>query len=129
MTTTDTSSADDVLGRVGAKVRDTLHGVIGPASTAAVFSEPTPVGDDLVFTAAAWERGGGFGFGAGQGSDPEKGSGSGGGGGGGGGSVGRPVALIRIGPDRTEVKPVLDFTKLGMTLLVSVLAAWKAFRR
>ena len=129
MTSADTPTGDDVLDRVGAKVRDTLHGLIGPASTGAVFSEPTAVGDDLVFTAAAWERGGGFGFGAGQGSDLEKGFGSGGGGGGGGGSVGRPVALIRIGPDRTEVKPVLDFTKLGVTLLVSVLAAWQAFRR
>lgn len=129
MTADDTRSDDDVLERVAGRIERTLHGLIGPGSTAAVFSEPTQVGDDLVFTAVAWERGGGFGFGAGQGFDQEKGSGSGGGGGGGGGSVGRPVALIRIGPDRTEVKPVLDFTKLGMTLLVSVLAAWKAFRR
>ena len=53
----------------------------------------------------------------------------GGGGGGGGGSVGRPVAVIRIGAHGIEVKPVLDLTKLGMTLLVSALAAWRGFRR
>lgn len=129
MTSDDTRTDEDALGRVGARIEQTLHGLIGPASTSAVFSEPTRVGEDLVFTAAAWERGGCFGFGAGQGFDQEKGSGSGGGGGGGGGSVGRPVALIRIGPNGTEVKPVLDFTKLGMTLLVSVFAAWQAFRR
>jgi hypothetical protein len=37
--------------------------------------------------------------------------------------------VIRIGAHGIEVKPVLDLTKLGMTLLVSALAAWRGFRR
>jgi uncharacterized spore protein YtfJ len=43
--------------------------------------------------------------------------GAGGGGGGGGGSMGRPVAVIVVGPDGVEVKPVIDLTKLALTAL------------
>ena len=129
MTSDNTRTEEDVLDRVGSRIDEALHRIVGPASPNSVFSEPTTVGEDLVFAAAAWERGAGFGFGAGQGTDPAKGSGSGGGGGGGGGSQGRPVAIIRVGPDGIEVRPVLDYTKLGFTLLLSALGVWKALRR
>ena len=43
-----------------------------------------------------------------------------GGSGGGGGSSGRPVAVIVVGPDGVEVKPIFDVTKFGL----AVLTAW-----
>lgn len=113
---------------VGTRVQASLETLLGEVSAASVFSAPVTVGNDLVITAAAWERGGGFGFGAGGGDSPE-GSGSGGGGGGGAGLQGRPVAVIRIGKDGIEVRPVIDYTKVGVTVLLSALGVWRAFRR
>lgn len=120
---------DQMLREAGSHIRHGLEGLVGPASPSAVFSEPHAVGDDVLITAAAWERGGGFGFGGGQGDDPNGGTGSGAGGGGGGGSQGRPVAVIRVGPGGIEVRPVVDFTKIGVTILLSGLGVWRALRR
>lgn len=119
----------DLLDGVGDRIKEALEGLVGPASPAAVFSEPRAMGDDLVFTAAAWERGGGLGFGAGQGDDPEGGRGGGAGGGGGAGAQGRPVAVIRVGATGIEVSPVIDFTKIGITVLLSAIGVWGALRR
>jgi len=116
------------IDRVGDRLQAVLEGLVGPASPSAVFSEPQPVGDDLVFTAAAWERGGGFGFGIGEGKDADGSGGSGGGAGGGGGSSGRPVAVIRVGADGIEVRPVLDLTRIGVTLLTAGVGVWSALR-
>jgi uncharacterized spore protein YtfJ len=120
---------DQVLREASSHIQDGLETLVGPASPSAVFSEPHAVGDDVVITAAAWERGGGFGFGVGRGDDPNGGTGSGGGGGGGGGSQGRPVAVIRVGPGGIDVQPVIDFTKIGVTILLSGLGVWRALRR
>jgi uncharacterized spore protein YtfJ len=120
----DTVSPRDVADRT----EQMLMGVFGEASPRTVFSAPHTHGDDLIITAAAWERAGGFGFGAGGGGDDE-GSGSGGGGGGGGTSQGRPVAIIRIGPGGLEVRPVIDFTRIGVTVLLSALGVWRILRR
>jgi len=125
---TETNDFDSSVDGIADRVRQTLEAIVGPASPSAVFSAPTTLGDDLVFTAAAWERGGGFGFGAGEGGDPEGGKGSGGGGGGGGGSQGRPVAVIRVGPRGIEVRPVLDLTKIGVTVLLAAVGVWRAGR-
>lgn len=113
---------------VGTRLQESLATLMGEVSAATVFSAPVTVGDDLVITAAAWERGGGFGFGAGGGNSPE-GSGSGGGGGAGGGLQGRPVAVIRVGRNGIEVRPVIDYTRLGTTILLSALGVWRALRR
>lgn len=119
----------ELLDETGGHIRNVLEGLVGPASPSAVFSDPHIVGDDLVFTAASWERGGGFGFGAGRGDDPKGGQGTGGGGGGGAGSQGRPVAVIQVGPEGIDVRPVIDFTKIGVTILLSGIGAWGALRR
>lgn len=114
----------------GTRVGEMLAAFIGPATPSAVFSEPQKVGEDLVFTASAFERGGGFGFGGGEDTDQEKGSRSGGqGGGGGGGAQGRPVAVIRIGPAGIEVRPVMDLTKIGITVLGTVVSLVAALRK
>jgi uncharacterized spore protein YtfJ len=119
---------EEVLDRSGHQIRLTLEGLVGQASPSTVFSDPHVVGDQLVFTAAAWERGGGFGFGAGLGDDGVGGGGAGGGGGGGAGSQGRPVAVISVGPGGIVVRPVIDFTRIGLTVLLSALGVWRVLR-
>lgn len=117
------------LEQVSGRVIEGLASIFGEASPDAVFSRPEQVGEDFVITAAAWERAGGFGFGGGSGTDPGGDSGGGAGGGGGGASQGRPVAIIRISNDRTEIRPIIDMTKLALTVVMSVLGVWRAFRR
>jgi uncharacterized spore protein YtfJ len=124
---TDATGSD--LGAVSASVSEAMRGIFGDASPSSLFSSPTQVGDDLIFTAVAWERAGGFGFGSGEGQGGAGDVGSGGGGGGGGASQGRPVAVIRVTGNGVEVKPVIDFTKIGVTLLLSLIAVWKVIRR
>lgn len=104
-----------------------LGTLLGEADTAKIFSEPEEIGDSLIITASAWERGGGFGSGSGYGSGEGE-SGGGSGGGGGGASQGRPVAVIRATADSLEVQPVIDFTKIGVTLLFG-LAGWLSVRK
>ena len=59
----DQTTSETVASQIG----DALTGLFGEASPSTLFSEPIQHGDDLVVTAVAWERAGGFGFGAGQG--------------------------------------------------------------
>ena len=110
---------------VSNKAVEALASILGDASPGTVFSDPVAVGNDLVITAAAWERGGGFGFGGG--GDNEQGGGFGSGGG--GGAQGRPVAVIRVGPSGIDVRPVIDVTKVGITLFLAALGVWRALRR
>jgi len=113
------------INDAGTKANESLSTLLGEASPATIFSEPVVIGNDLVITAVAWERGGGFGFGGG--GDNEQGHGFGSGGG--GGAVGRPVAVIRVGPNGIVVQPVIDFTKVGITVLLAGLRVWKSLRR
>lgn len=116
---------DDAVDKAANATVEGLAAIFGDASTSSLFSSPTKSGDDLIIAAAASERAGGFGFGGGG----KVGSDSGGGGGGGGASRGRPVAVIRVGPNGVEVKPVIDFTKVGITLLLGVIGVWRATGR
>jgi uncharacterized spore protein YtfJ len=109
----------------GTQAVEALKALLGEGGSGAVFSDPVAMGNDLVITAAAWERGGGFGFGGGG----ENGEGSGFGSGGGAGAQGRPVAVIRVGPEGIEVRPIVDLTKVGITVLLAALGVWKAIRR
>jgi uncharacterized spore protein YtfJ len=86
-----------------------------------VYAEPVRVGDRVVIPAASIEFSGGFGFGGDNQSN--------GGGGGGGHQAGRPVAIIEVGPDGVRVKPVVDFTRVGLTVLAAALTVWRATRR
>ena len=109
-------------------VADSLNAVFGEAKLSTVFTLPESVGDDVIVLAAAWERAGGFGFGSGNALvDGEDGGGQGGGGG--GASQGRPVAAIRISKDGISVVPVLDFTKIGVTVLLAAIGVLSARRR
>jgi uncharacterized spore protein YtfJ len=86
-----------------------------------VFREPVHVGDTVVIPAAAIAYGGGFGFGGDRGDA--------GGGGGGGWNDGRPVAVVEAGPDGVRIRPVVDVTKIGLTLVAAALTVWRATRR
>jgi uncharacterized spore protein YtfJ len=86
-----------------------------------VYAEPVRIGDRVVIPAATVEFSGGFGFGG----DSE----SNGGGGGGGHQAGRPVAIIEAGPAGVRVKPVIDFTRIGITVVGALLTIWRASRR
>lgn len=110
------------------RIADGLTRLFGEPSPATLFSEPIQSGNDLVFAAVAWERAGGFGFGLGEGQGPNDEGGRGEGGGGGGFSQGRPVAVIRVTPSGVQVTPVIDFTKIGITLLLSAIGVWRALR-
>lgn len=121
------SDADDVVTDIPIEA---LVAIFGEARPGMVFSEPEKVGDSVVFTASAWERAGGFGFGRGYGSEAGS-EGGGSGGGGGGASQGRPVAVIRATESEIQVQPVIDFTKIGVTLLLGglgVLGVWRKTR-
>jgi uncharacterized spore protein YtfJ len=90
-----------------------------------VFREPVHVGERVVITAAAFDISGGMGFGSGADI-----AGNGGGGGGAGAHTeGRPVAAIAIGPDGVTIRPIIDFTRIGVTLLIGAFAIWRAGRR
>ncbi len=86
-----------------------------------VFAEPVRVGERVVIPAATIEFSGGFGFGG----DARSNSG----GGGGGYHAGRPVAIIEAGPSGVRVKPVIDFTRVGLTVVAAVLTVWRATRK
>jgi uncharacterized spore protein YtfJ len=86
-----------------------------------VFREPVHVGETVVIPAAAIQFAGGFGFGGDNASN--------GGGGAGGWNDGRPVAVVEAGPSGVRVKPVVDLTKIGLTLVAAALTVWRATRR
>lgn len=117
-------SADSNIRSVGEQSQDLLSRFFGEAAPSTVFSAPERVGDDVVITAAAWERAGGYGWGAGGGEGDD----GGGGGGGGGVSEGRPVAVIRLTPHGTEVTATPDVTKIAVTLLLAAVGVWRALR-
>lgn len=117
-------SSIDNVSAVGDKAEKLLERFFGDASPATVFSAPERVGEDVVITAAAWERAGGFGFGGG-GDAMDNG---GGGGGGGGVSESRPVAVIRLTPHGTEVTALPDVTKIAVTVVLAAVGVWRALR-
>ena len=138
--------ADENDGIVAATIKSQERGtrlmerLLAVAQPGSVFSEPTTSGDHVVISASEVSVGMGFGFGSGGGSDPRpaEGGGSsedsqsqgfGGGGGGGGLSSGRPVAVISLGPDGVRIQPVIDFTKIALAALTTVVAMLMMLRK
>ena len=127
---------DDVVAtavKTQAQGKELMEKLMAVAQPDAVFSEPLSAGDYAVVTASEVSVGMGFGFGVGGGTAPESFGGQGttsdepesqvgeasgfASGGGGGFSMGRPVAVISIGPGAVRVEPVRDLTKIGLALL------------
>ena len=114
--TAGTEQGEEIHERVAAGLDKLLN-----VSADRVFREPVRVGDTVVIPAAAIMFGGGFGFGG----DHE----DNGGGGGGGWNDGRPVAVIEAGPAGVRVRPIVDVTRIGLTLVAAALTVWRATRR
>jgi uncharacterized spore protein YtfJ len=145
---TDTRSAppggaDPIVEGAGEQAPKILEKVFAAAQPGAVFGPPVQSGDYTLITAAEVTSGGGFGVGMGRGpaSKPDVAQAppaepasageqppGGGGFGGGGGSMGRPVAVVAIGPEGVTVRPVVDVTKLALTALTTA-AAMLSLRR
>jgi uncharacterized spore protein YtfJ len=96
-----------------------------------VYTEPLESGDYTVITASELMVSMGAGFGGGGGYSPseeeddenaEASFGSGGGGGGGGFAMGRPVAAITVGPEGTQVEPIVDPTKIAIAFFTTLAA-------
>ncbi len=114
--------------------QELMEKLIAVAQPDAVYSQPITSGEYTVINASEVSVGMGFGYGIGGGtaseategetpgqgkseSTGEEAGGVGGGGGGGGFSMGRPVAVISIGPAGVRVEPVRDVTKVLLALL------------
>lgn len=124
--------------------KEAVEKLFAVAQPETVYSKPVTAGDYTVITASEASVAMGFGFGIGGGSAPEGGetadpveseswgvgaSDVGGGGGGGGFALGRPVAVISVGPDGVCVEPVKDITKIGLALLTTAGAMLVMFGR
>jgi uncharacterized spore protein YtfJ len=125
-----------------------LDKVFAAAHPGAVYGQPVAAEGYTVITAAEVTSGGGFGMGMGLGPPSTPGrkaapmaaaaqpgdrqTGGAGGLGRGGGAMGRPVAIIAIGPDGVRIKPVVDLTKValaGLTTWATMLGLLRARRR
>jgi uncharacterized spore protein YtfJ len=127
--------AVSLTDRAGEQAPKMLEKVFAAAQPGAVFGQPVNVGSYTIITAAEVTSGGGFGVGMGRGPAPKPGakdsppaevassagkqSARGSGFGGGGGSMGRPVAIIAIGPNGVSVRPVMDVTKVALAALTA----------
>ena len=130
------------------KAATMLEKLFAAAQPGAVYGQPVESGTYTVIAAAEVTSGGGFGMGVGLGPAPRsdetvaptveaaplegRETGGGGGVGGGGGAMGRPVAIITIGPDGVTIKPVVDVTKIalaGLTAWATMLGLLRARRR
>ncbi len=108
--------------------------IFAPTHAGAVYGEPVTSGNYTVITASEVVSGGGGGGGSGFGPAQQKPSRAGpatespqpetmAGGSGvgmGGGASARPVAVVVIGPDGVEVKPVFDATKIGIAIATTL---------
>ncbi|MBK7894691.1 MAG: hypothetical protein IPJ90_07355 [Anaerolineaceae bacterium] len=124
---TDQKSANELIGK--------LFDVTRPD---AVYGPPITVGEHTIITASEYMAGMGVGYGSGGGNAPGESEGEeeagaatgfGGGGGGGGTTMARPVATIIIGPNGVRVEPVVDVTKIAITLFTALGAMAMALRK
>jgi uncharacterized spore protein YtfJ len=147
---TTLEEAVSLLDKAREQAATMLEKIFAAAQPGAVYGQPVESGTYTVIAAAEVTSGGGFGMGMGLGPPSRPGSraapaaaaaaaqpedrqpGGAGGVGGGGGSMGRPVAIIAVGPDGVTIKPVVDVTKValaGLTAWVSMLGLLRAGRR
>ena len=103
-----------------------------------MYSQPLTVGEHTIITASEYMVGMGAGYGGGGGTGPvpepkgaesEVATGGGGGGGGGGSTMARPVATIIISPGGVRVEPIVDVTKIAITMFTALGAMAMALRK
>jgi uncharacterized spore protein YtfJ len=150
MTDTSAASPDEPVSLIegaGEQASKVLEKILAAAQPGAVFGQPVEAGGYTLITASEVTSGGGFGVGTASGPTPTpdakrsepteaprpagKQSIGGSGFGGGGGSLGRPVAIIAIGPNGVTVRPVVDVTKVvlaALTASAAILGMRRAIR-
>ena len=99
---------------------DVWDRIVVSAQAGLAYGEPRVVGDRTIIPIGA--VGYGFGWGGGGGTSLDK-AGSpvtGSGGGGGGGVMVQPLALIEIDGERMRLRPVFDWTRIVVALIVTV---------
>jgi len=96
--------------------QETIEAFLDTADVSKVYGEPVEHEGNLIIPAA--EVVVGMGFGAGYGGD-HKGDG-GGGSGGGGKTFSRPVAVVISDKNGVRVEPVMDPTKIALTMFTSL---------
>ena len=84
------------------------------------YGEPRVVGDRTIIPIGAVGYGFGLGGGGGTTLDKAGNPATGSGGGGGGGVLVQPFALIEITGERIRLRPVLDWTRIIVALIVTV---------
>jgi uncharacterized spore protein YtfJ len=138
MTDTKDASLEEAVSlsdQAGEQVPKILERILAAAQPGAVFGQPVDAGSYTHIPASEVTSGGGFGVGLGRAPAPRpdkkqsppaeaappagKQSIGGSGFGGGGGSMGRPVAIIAIGPNGVTVRPVVDLTKIALAALTA----------
>jgi uncharacterized spore protein YtfJ len=139
MTNTRDASLEEAVSlsdQAGEQVPKILERILAAAQPGAVFGQPVDAGSYTLITASEVTSGGGFGVGMGRGTAPRpdkqqspppaetarpagEQSIGGSGFGGGGGSMGRPIAIIAIGPNGVTVRPVVDLTKIALAALTA----------
>jgi uncharacterized spore protein YtfJ len=114
-----------------AATRQAIDGLAAFADIGAanVFGPPVTAAGRTVIPCAAFDFGAGFGFGGGRGDDGKGAIGGGSGWGGGGRTNGHPVAVIEITSDGVRVKPIFDWTRLGLLAVSTALVVWRRSRR
>jgi uncharacterized spore protein YtfJ len=134
---TSPDEATSLADKAGEQAPKMLEKIFAAAQPGVVFGPPVESGGYTLITASEVTSGGGFGVGIGRGPGPRGAKQSppeeaappagrqsigGGGFGGGGGSMGRPVAIIAIGPSGVTVRPVVDVTKVALAALTASVA-------
>jgi uncharacterized spore protein YtfJ len=103
-------------------IEETLDHFFQTADVQAVYGKPIQNGETLIIPAAEVLCAMGFGIGAGNG--PEMGENQstpgGSGGGGGGRTFSRPAAVIIVGPQGVEIRPVMDITKIALAGITAI---------
>lgn len=94
-----------------------------------VFGTPVEAGGHTVIPCAAFDVSGGFGGGGGGGDDGQGNVGGGSGFGFGGRTQGRPVAIVEITSEGVRIRPVFDWTRIGLVAVTTALVVWRKSRR
>jgi len=99
--------------------QETMEAFIETADVSKVYGEPIQHEGTLILPAAEVLAVAGFGAGYGSGG-PEDVGGAGGGAGGGGRTFSRPVAVVIANKTEVRVEPVVDPTKIVMTMFTAL---------
>ena len=120
----------------GERAAAVVEKMLAAADVTKAFGEPVRHGDTVLIPAAEVLAAAGFGMGFGSGTAPDRAGkptrGGGGGGGGGGRTIARAVAVVVATPERVEIRPILDFTKIALAALTAagfVIASWRGMRK